>query len=507
MRFLVARVSHETNTFSPVPTTLESFEPRWHDDATSIAEGSPTAMGAYLDYARRMKAEIITPVYAAANPSGSVVSPAFERLSSAIVNAAHDGVDAILLDLHGAMVSECFDHADGELLARVRRVAPTTPIAVAADLHANVSSEMISNADVFIGYKTYPHVDLFQTGDHAARLIDFMLKSGRRPSTAWVHPPQLAHTLRMNTNAPGAMQDAIAAARAAERRPGVQAVSIFGGFPLADVDSAGMSVVAHADTADLAGATAAEIANLLWSRRAEFVYHEEPLEHSLAAAQQAAAGSGEGPVLLLDHGDNCMSGGTCDRTDVLKAALEAGLEGIVAGPIADPMAVAAMTSAGIGAHVDLSVGNRHDLRSVNAAASPLFLSGIVRNLGEGSYVVRGPTYTGMRFSMGKAAVLDVGAATILLSEQPHEPWDIGVFDCLGIDPIAARYLILKSRMYCRPVFEPRSRIVIECAGRGLTSSSYDQFSYTHMRRPIYPLEKDFDWRPPGRYGTGPTGPI
>lgn len=494
MRLLIARFSHETNTFSPVRTTLEAFEPQWNADARAIAQGSPTAMGAYLEYASRLKAEVVTPVYAAADPSGRVSAPAFEELAGAIVGAAREGVDAILLDLHGAMVSERFDDADGELLARVRRAAPTTPIAIAADLHGNISAEIVEHADILVGYKTYPHVDLFETGEHAVRLLDAMLRGERKPATAWMHPPQLAHTLRMNTAVPSAMQDAIAAARAAESRPGVQAVSVFGGFPLADVADAGMSVVVHADTADRANAAAVEIAALLWSQRAEFVYHEQPLDQSIAAAQRAAAAPGRGPVLLLDHGDNCMSGGTCDRIDVLKAALDAGLEGIVAGPIADPAAVAAMTSAGVGAKVDLDIGNRHDLR-LGAAASPLTLSGTVRALGEGSYVISGPTYTGMRFSMGRAAVLDAGAATILLSERPHEPWDIGVFNCLGIDPVAARHLILKSRMYCRPVFEPLSRAVIECASRGLTSSDYGLFSFVRIRRPVYPLETDFDWQP------------
>lgn len=496
MRFIIARVSHETNTFSPVPTELEAFEPRWHSDARRIAEESPTAMGAFLKCASRLGAEVVTPVYAAANPSGRVTDRTFDCLASAITDSAHCGADAILLDLHGAMVTESFDDGDGELLARIRAVAPATPIAVAADLHGNVTDEMVALADVLVSYKTYPHVDMLETGEHAFRLLDFIRHAGRKPATAWLRPPQLAHTLRMNTTTPGAMQDAIAAARAAEERRDALAASIFGGFPLADIPDPGMSVVVHAETLAKANATVAELATLLWRRRAEFVYHQELLEQSLAAAQKAAEAPGTGPVLLLDHCDNCMSGGTCDTTNVLEAALGAGLDGIVAGPIADPVAVSSLARAGVGTKISLGIGNRRDLTAFGLAAVPFFVSGTVRALGKGSYVVSGPTYTGMHFSMGEAAVLDIGKATILLSEQPHEPWDLGVFSCLGIDPTAARYLILKSRMYCRPVFEPLSRAVIECAGRGLTSSDYTLFPFTHLKRPIYPLDTDLEWRPP-----------
>jgi microcystin degradation protein MlrC len=199
-------------------------------------------------------------------------------------------------------------------------------------------------------------------------------------------------------------------------------------------------------------------------------------------------------VLLLDHGDNCMSGGTCDVMDVLAAALAAGMDGILAGPICDPEAVAALHAAGVGAPVACGLGNRVPLPGFPCQA-PLPVSGTVAALGDGQYVITGPTYTGQSCHMGRAAVLDTGAARILVTEEPHEPWDLGVFTGSGLDPAAARVLILKSRMYCRPVFEPIARAVVECASRGVTSSDYGLFPFAKLARPIFPLDADAAWPP------------
>jgi microcystin degradation protein MlrC len=495
MRFVVARVNHETNTFSPVPTPLASFHPHWGPDALRIGRASRTAAEAFLEYAEKSGAEVVTPVFATAYPSGPVADEAFESLADAIVTEAAAGCDAILLDLHGAMVTESLDDGEGELLARLRRVAPGVPLGVALDLHGNITRRMIDTADVLVGFKTYPHVDMFETGVHVAQLIDRMLKEGLVTKRAWCHPPQLAHTLRMNTSIPGAMQDAIAAAREAERRPGVLAVSVFGGFPIADIPEAGVSVVAAAVSDGVAAEVVREISGLLWDRRSELVYHEEPLPRSVAKARVAGTRTDRGPVLLLDHGDNCMSGGTCDTMDVLAEALAQGLEDIVIGPICDPHAVSLLTEAGVGAEVSLGVGNRVAMPRIGITKSPLELSGRVAMLGDGDYTISGPTYTGMRCSMGRTAVLDTGRARVVISELPHEPWDTGVFTCVGLDPQACRYLILKSRMYCRPVFEPISSAVIECASEGVTSSNYKLFRFERVDRPVYPLDDDLAWAP------------
>ena len=244
MKIVAARLNHETNTFSPVPTPLASFGPdgpTFGDDAYRQASGTRTALGAFIESAERRGADVTVAVNATANPSGRVDAAAYERLAGAIVEAVRAGCDAILLDLHGAMVTERFDDGEGELLQRVRAVAPTTPLAVALDLHGNITQAMIDAADVIVGFKTYPHIDMAETGAHAARLLFEWIDGGPRPHVAWAQPPLLSHTLRSATGE-GAMQRAVERARQRER-DGLFAATVFAGFSLADFRDAGVSVV------------------------------------------------------------------------------------------------------------------------------------------------------------------------------------------------------------------------------------------------------------------------
>ena len=498
MRFVIARLNHETNTFSPLPTPLESFSPKYGQEAFAAAQGAATAAGAFIKFAEARGAEISVPVYASANPSGPVSDRAFEAMASAILTAVTEGCDAILLDLHGAMVTEGFDDGEGELLARLRAVAPDIPIGVALDLHGNITPQMVDNADVLVGFKTYPHVDMFETGTHVARLIGRMLDEGLQPARALSHPPLLAHTLKMNTAVPGVMRNIIEQARAAEEQPGILAVSIFGGFPIADIAEAGVSVVVVAEADRSAANVAISLGQVVWAEREGLIYREKPLRQSIAEASAAATNSSSGksgPVLILDHGDNCMSGGTCDTMDVLAEAMRQGLSGILAGPICDPRAVAQMAEAGMDSRITLNLGNGWALPKIGVHKPPLQLSGKVLNISDGKYVISGPTYNGMHCSMGKAAVLETEQALVLISEEPHEPWDMGVFTSMGLDPLRSQFLILKSRMYCRPVFEPIAKVVVECASLGVTSSDFGLFSFEKLRRPIYPLDSMTDWIP------------
>ncbi|HEV7439847.1 MAG TPA: M81 family metallopeptidase, partial [Methylobacterium sp.] len=247
MRIVTARLNHETNTFSPLATPLAAFSPAWGAAARAAGEGSATALGAFLDFAAARGATVAVSVMAHANPSGPVSDEAFEALSGAILAAIAEGCDAILLDLHGAMVTQSHDDGEGELLARIRAIAPDVPLGVALDLHANVTPRMVAQSDVIVGFKTYPHVDMAETGAQVARIVGRMLDEGLRPHQAWCHPPQLAHTLRMDTRVPGIMADLVAASREAEAQPGILAATLFGGFGLADLAETGVSIVVAAE--------------------------------------------------------------------------------------------------------------------------------------------------------------------------------------------------------------------------------------------------------------------
>ncbi|GHC78341.1 microcystinase C [Pseudorhodoferax aquiterrae] len=486
MKILIARFNHETNTFSPVPTPLAAFAPTFGPQAYAANKGMRTAMAAFIDAVEAIGATPVTPVSATANPSGPVHAAAYEEVTRRILDAV-PGCDAILLDLHGAMVAENAPDGEGALLERVRAAAPGVPIGVALDLHGNLTERMVRNADVMVGFKTYPHIDMYETGEHAGRLLLEMLHGQARYKVVWKQLPLMSHTLR-STTLGGAMQSAVNAARDLERA-GMPAVTVFSGFALADIAAPCMSVVATVRQQEAtAGQRAVDaLADGIWQQREAYRYDSEALADSLARAKAMAEGQDK-PILLLDHGDNCMSGGTCDTMDVLQEALAQGLTGIAVGPVCDPQAVAELVAAGVGAEIEVALGNKVPLEHIGRQARPLMLRGTVRAVSDGWYTVTGPIYRGQRFHMGRSVQLDIGTAQIVVTEQTQEPWDLAVFTCVGIDPTQARYVLLKSRMYCRPVFVPLSGGLVECDSAGVTTADFGRFPYANIQRPVFPFD-------------------
>jgi microcystin degradation protein MlrC len=488
MRAVIAMMKHETNTFSPVPTPLARFGrdgARFGNSAAEAFAGTNTGMAAFLDLCRAAGADIQTPVAATASPSSKVPAAVYGHLTDAICEAVDRGCDALFLELHGAMVAETTDDGEGTLLKRIRAMRPDLPIAVALDLHTNLTAEMVENATVIAGYKTYPHIDIYETGRRAGSLLLRALKGEVRPVMTWRRLPLLAQTLRMGTD-DQPMGDLIARAAAAERS-GVLDVSVFGGFPLADIPRPGVSVLAVADgDRDAAQHAVDVIADEAWRRRAEFIYDAEPLAQSITRAKAMT----DGPILLIDHCDNCASGGTQDTMAVLAEALRQGLRDMAVFAICDPASVAALIEAGIGAAVTLPLGGKTDMPAIGRTGEPLTLTGKVRTITDGEFTVTGPMMTGTRAALGRSVVFAVDGADIVVTERNHEPWDLGCFRSLGIEPTAKRYLLLKSRIHYRAGFKPIAKAIVECDGVGVTSSNQALFRFERLERPVYPLDEN-----------------
>jgi microcystin degradation protein MlrC len=491
MKIVIAQMQHETNTFSPVPTPWEAFGndgPFLGRAAYEAMKGTRLPMAAYIDLAEAAGAQVAIPVAAWANPSGPVDGQAYDRICELICAEVAKGCDAVFLDLHGAMVvADRTDDGEGTLLEKIRALSPDVPIAVSLDLHANVTERMVRNCTVIAGYKTYPHVDQYESGRLAGSILLRAIRGEVKPVMAWGNVPLLAQTLRQNTGE-SPMKDCVDAARAAEKG-GLLAATAFGGFQMADIHDAGLSVVTVADgDRQKAESACRAILDIAWRQKEEFIYRGEPLEQALTKAKVMAEHTG-GPVLLLDHADNCASGATQDTMYVLKAALQQGLTGIAVGPVRDPEAVAEMVKAGVGAKVTVKVGGKMDMPAIGVKGEPLELSGVVRAITDGEYTITGPQFQGMRCYMGRTVVLDTGAAEIVVTEKNQEPWDRGVFTSVGIDPTRKRFLLLKSRMYFRPVFLPIAKGMVFCDSIGVGSSDWKQFQFHKLRRPIYPLDE------------------
>src|ERR1700746_2923138 len=205
MRLLIAMMKHETNTFSPVPTPLARFGngpgPLYGEGAIGAFRGTGTGLGAYLDLAERERAEIVLPIAAGAPPSRPVEHAAYAHITDTICEAvAQGGFDGILLDLHGAMVTESLEDGEGQFLKRLRAIDPKTPIAVSLDMHANLYDDIIANATVITGYRTYPHIDTYETAKLAGEILLRTTRGEVKPVMGWRNEPMLPHVMRQGTD-------------------------------------------------------------------------------------------------------------------------------------------------------------------------------------------------------------------------------------------------------------------------------------------------------------------
>ena len=269
-KIVVAMMMHETNTFSPVPTPLASFRPLSGGQAIEEFRDTNTQLGGFLHVAQEAKAEVVVPIAAGAHPSGYVEKAAYEDMADAIVGAVRGGCDAIFLALHGAMVAEHLDDGEGELLRRVRAVAPLTPLALGLDFHTHMTARMVDNASVIAGYRTYPHIDMGETAQRAGRTLLRMLDGEIAPVMVWGSRPMMTSTL---VHAPSRqpMRDIMDMAIAAETSGAVLNASVFGGFPHADIPHTSLSAVIVCDRrVDEGRALLDRLMAMAWERREAF---------------------------------------------------------------------------------------------------------------------------------------------------------------------------------------------------------------------------------------------
>ena len=496
MRCIVAMFQHETNTFSPIATPLSAFGsgvglvvPPTGGQAIEMYGNADFAFAAMLQQAQANADELVVPIAAYAEPSGKVDDQAFESICDSICIAVRQGCDAVLLDLHGAMVTQSFDDGEGELLRRIRAIDPQVPIAVALDFHANVTPAMVRHCTVIDGYRTYPHTDMFDTGRRAAETLFLILNNKTKTRMSWHSIPLMTHMLRQSPDKEpmrSLMQQAIGAVEQGQ----LLNASVFGGFPLADIPHVSLcSVVVETVIEEPYSAQGAKLCERIvdqaWQQRDEFQFVAEPLVESIARAKICS----EFPVVIADHGDNSGAGGSADDLTVLEEMLAQQLDGIVVGPIWDPQAVAALAALGIGGQATLDIGGKINVKAIHQIGKSLRVSGTVTNITNGRFVIQGPMQTGLNVNIGTCVVFDIGAAKILISSERWEPYDPGCFTQAGIDHLQAKYLLIKSRQHFRATFEDFAAEIILAAGPGVCSSDYGQFNFVNLGAGLYPIDR------------------
>lgn len=500
MRMVTGGIAQETNTFQWQPTTLDDFSRPGFGEILRGQEildlaGTGTVYGGVVPEAERLGVELIPTTYGDVMPGGRVDRAAFDLMRDEILAGIRAAlpVDGVLLVLHGAMALTDHDDAEGLLLAGVRElVGPDIPIVAPLDLHTNLSDEMVGLADALVGYKEYPHTDTPETGAQAMRLLVSTVRGEARPTMAHARLPLVVPNQSMVTTWQSPLKVAIDRAREMEGEPGVLAATLLGGFPFADVPFAGVSAIVVTDNDPaMARRYADELASICWNRRAEFAIHPVPVAEAIAEAMAGAAGS---VYVLADIADSGASGTAGDGTAILRGLLDATARSVALAQIMDPDAVAECIAAGVGSTVTLNVGGKHD----RLHGDPVEVTGVVKLIHEGSFPIAGPMGAGTLASRGRTVLLEIdgpGGIELQLTELRGHPHDLNFFRAFGIEPTERRMLVLKSAAHYRAAFEPIATKVIEVDAPGISSPKLDSFPYRQLRRPIYPLDADAEWRP------------
>ncbi|GAB6860955.1 M81 family metallopeptidase [Haloplanus litoreus] len=498
---LIGQIEHETNTFSSLPTGMAEFADaslHYGDAVVDGLAGTNTAVGGFLRVASDEDWDVVSTVAADATPGGTVTADARSTLLEEVLTGVEAAdPDGVLLALHGAMVSDGVQDdeephssgnwirsgdGDGYILERVRRaVGNDVPVMASLDLHGNISDRMVTAADGLFGYDTYPHVDIGDTGETAARAMAATLSGDLDPEVVVERAPLLPPLPELRTEEEP-MRSLLAAAADAEGDE-VPDVSVFGGFAYADVDHAGFSVVGVADRtrADDVRATCRALADEAYERRAEF----DRAYTSVEAAAEAADWDADDPLLLADISDNPGGGGAQDGTVLLSALLDAGVQDAAVATIYDPAAVDAAVEAGVGERVSVSLGGHTE-----ANGDPLDVTGRVCLLSDGNYRNRGPMSTGLQVSFGRTALLEIDGVEVLVGSHRQQPYDPEAFRSQGITPEREGVLVLKSTVHYRAGFAPLVGAIREVATPGLCSPDLSAFDYEHVPRPIYPLDEE-----------------
>lgn len=452
MRVVIGGLSHETSTFTPIETTLESFEGRFLLRGNEIVRkfaGTNSPLGGMIEGLERAEAADIVPtLFAEAHPSGTIPADVFHVLVDEFIAGivAALPVDGVLLDLHGAMVAESAHDADGFILARVREaVGPDVPVVVQLDIHANVSEAMAANASVLVGRRTYPETDMGERGVECVEVLCSLLAGEPRPTTSFRRLPFAWGINQVTAHEP--MRGAIELLDDVRSRPGVLSASISTGFPYSDVPDMGASVrVTTIADSSRAEALCDELATWIVARRAGW---HSPLPSTAAALRQAEA-DGAFPVVFADREDNTGSGTPGDSTGMLRAFVDADLESACILYIVDPDVAERCIAAGVGSKLELALGGASD-----AAQGPpvLVCAEIVATSATGSFIYDGPMYAGLAGSMGPSAHIRHRGVRVLVVSEREQPFDVAFARTLALDPRQMRYIGVKSQTHFRAGFE------------------------------------------------------
>ena len=480
-RVAVAGFQHETNTFAPFPTGWAQFQQpgAWPpfatgDKAVEQVRGLNVPLGGFVDQDAGF--DLVPILYAAAEPGGYVTSEAFDHITGGLCErlAGAEDIDAVYLDLHGAMVTDEYEDGEGEILARVRSVVgPDLPIAVSLDLHGNLSPEFARLASCMTIYRTYPHIDMGATGARAARLLAQLLDRGAPFATAfrqldYIIPITAQSTRRQPGSRLYGMLDGLAG-------KGVASVDFAFGFPPADIHDCGASVFACGSDQGAVDAAADAMLEALQEAEDNFI---SPLVTAKVAVRQAMMNNGPKPVILADPQDNPGAGAPGDATGLLAAMLAGNASGVI-GMIWDAKTAEQAHAAGVGAVIDAQIGGLFP----ETGGPSIALRARVEQLSDGQFTFTGPMFGGMQAHLGPCARLLVQGTevTIVVGSNRAQNADQAILRHIGADPKAYKIVAVKSAIHFLADYEPIAEEVIFAQSPGANPCRIEDIPYTNLR--------------------------
>ena len=486
-RIAVGGFLHETNTFAPTKATYADFMHGggWPSmvqgaDVLKTIRNINVGLAGFIGEAEKHHWELAPTLFAAASPCAHVTKDAYERIARVIVDgiAGAGPLDAVYLDLHGAMVAEHFDDGEGEILRRVRQVTGgRLPLVVSLDLHANVTPEMVRHADALIAYRTYPHVDMADTGRAAARHLALLLRDGHRLEKAFRQLPFLIPiSWQCTSDFPS---NAIYEQLAATQSEAVPTLSFCPGFPAADFTDCAPAVFAYGKTKSEAQAAVDKLAALIEGHENDFdgrIY--APDEGVLLAIELSKIA--RKPVIIADTQDNPGAGGDSDTTGMLRALVRNNATRAAIGAICDPASAKAAHDAGLGASVNLSLGGKSRI----PGDAPFEAAFRVEKLSDGKFVAPGPYFGGRDMDMGPSACLRIDDVRVVVSSHKAQLADQAMFRYVGIEPTEQAILVNKSSVHFRADFEPIAERLLICAAPGAMPADPSSLPWTKLRSGI-----------------------
>lgn len=483
MRIAVGGFLHETNSFAPVKAGYDAFAipggwpglTRGEALFAAVAGLNLVIAGAIETLAARGH-DLVPLSWCQAVPSGPVTEDAYERITGLLIDdlKAAGPLDAVCLDLHGAMIAEHVDDGEGELLSRVRAAVGGIPIVAGLDLHANVTRRMIDIADGLVAYRTYPHVDMAATGARLARFLDRLLagKGGAERAfrqAAFLIPLPWQSTIM--APAEGLYRDL-----AALETEDSMCLSFAPGFPPADIADCGPSLFGYGDDAAAVDRAVAALADAVAAHELEFAGRLWSVADGVAHALDRA-GRGRGPVILADTQDNPGGGATSDTTAILEELVRRDAGDAVLGLLCDPVAAGAATAAGEGAEIAVALGGKSGL----PGERPFAVRARVDALGDGVFTGTGPFYKGAHMRLGPMALLRIGGVRVVVASRVLQAADQAMFRHLGVTPAETEILVLKSSVHFRADFAAIAEDILVVAGPGPNIADPAELPYRKLR--------------------------